>query len=389
MRVRARAVFVFLAACVALSLAWLAPPVSSQQTSARNYWVYVGTYTRNTSEGIYGFRFDASTGELRSLGLMAETPSPSFIAAHPNGHFLYAANEREYNEVMGNRVTTFAIEPGTGRLTQLQRTSSQGDGPAHVLVDPTGRALIVSNYRGGSVAVLPIQTDGTLGNATSVDQHYGRGPHPTRQDSPHAHGSVVSPDNRWVLTADHGIDQVMAYRLDAGRGTLAPANPPSLKVAPGRAPRHVAFHPNGRTAYVVNELIPSLTVLGVSEGVLRELQTVATMPGDYSGQHTGAEVVVNRAGTVVYTSNRGPDTITVFAIDQSSGLATAVQYMPTGGMTPRNIALDPTGQLLFVGNQASNNLVLFRVDEANGHLTPTGQVFDVPEPTAITFVPAP
>jgi 6-phosphogluconolactonase len=389
MRIPAVVVTGLLAACVALSpTAWSAPQPPSTQATAGQYWVYIGTYTRNTSKGVYGFRFDASTGTLRPLGLAAETPSPSFIAAHPNGRFLYAANEREWNEVMGNQVTTFAIDPGTGRLTQLKRTPSAGNGPAHVVVDPTGRALVVSNYRGGNVAVLPVQPDGTLGAATSVDQHYGRGPH-ERQDSPHAHGSAISSDNRWVLTAEHGIDQVMAYRFDAGRGTIAPASPPSLKVAPGRAPRHVAFHPNGRTAYVVNELIPSLTVLGVSDGALRELQTVPTMPGDYAGPHSGAEVVINRAGTVVYTSNRGPDTVTVFAIDQTTGLATAVQHVPTGGMTPRNIALDPTGRFLFAGNQASNNLALFRVDAASGRLMATGQVFDVPEPTAIAFVAAP
>jgi 6-phosphogluconolactonase len=381
--------YALLVVCAALSpAAWSSPQGSSPQAADSQYWVYVGTYTRNTSKGIYAFRFDASAGTLRPVGLVAETPSPAFIAAHPNGRFLYAANEREYNEVMGNQVTTFAIDPATGRLTQLKRTPSSGDGPAHVVMDPTGRSLVVSNYRGGNVAVLPVQPDGTLGAASSVDQHYGRGPH-QRQDSPHAHGSAISSDNNWVLTAEHGIDQVMAYRFDAGRGTIVPADPPSLKVAPGRAPRHVVFHPNGRTAYVVNELIPSLTVLGVSSGALRELQTIPTMPADYSGPHSGAEVVINRAGTFVYTSNRGPDTVTVFAIDAVTGLATAVQHVPTGGMTPRNIALDPTGGFLFAGNQATNNLVLFRVDSTTGRLTPTGQVFDVPEPTAIAFVPAP
>ena len=385
MRIPTFVAAVLLASCVACSS--VAP--SSPPLDEGGYWVYVGTYTRNTSEGVYGFRFNPSTGDLTSLGLMANIPSPSFVAGHPNGRFLYTSNEREYEEVMGNLVSTFSIDPQTGALTLLKRTSSEGNGPAHVVVDPTGQALIVSNYRGGNVAVLPILPDGTLGNATSVDQHYGQGANPTRQDSPHAHGSAISPDNRWVLTAEHGIDQVMAYRFDAGEGTLIPTDPPSLRVAPGRAPRHVVFHPNGRTAYVVNELIPSLTVLEVSsdDGTLRELQTVPTMPDEFSGDNSGAEVVVDSKGTFVYVSNRGPDTVTVFAIDQATGTVSAVQHVPTGGETPRNIALDPTGAFLFAGNQASNNLAVFRVDATTGRLTSTGQVLDVPEPTAIVFVP--
>lgn len=376
---------VLLASCLAFAgVAWPSPP----QTEG-DYWVYVGTYTRNTSKGVYAFRFNASSGDLMPLGLMAEIPSPSFIAAHPNGRFLYTANEREYNEVMGNKVSSFSIDPQTGRLTLLKRTSSQGDGPAHVVVDPTGQALIVGNYRGGNVAVLPIEPDGTLGDATSVDQHHGRGGDPNRQAGPHAHGIAISPDNRYVLVAEHGIDQVMVYRFDAGAGTLAPGNPPSLKVPPARAPRHVAFHPNGRTAYVVNEISGTLTVLAFSgvDGTLRELQTVPTTPEGFSGASNLAEVVVDSKGRFVYVSNRGPNTVGVFAIDQATGRVSAVQNIPTGGKTPRNIALDPTGRFLFAANQASNNLAVFRVDAATGRLTPTGQVLEVPEPTSIVFVP--
>ena len=199
---------------------------SSPPANKGEYFVYVGTDTRsNISKGVYGFRFNTSTGTLTSLGLMAETPSPRFMAAHPNGRFLYTANEREYNdakgnEVMGNKVSTFSIDPQSGRLTLLKRTAAAGDRPAHVVVDPTGKALIVSNYRGGNVAVLPIQTDGTLGDATSVDQHSGHGANTERQEGPHAHGSAISPDNRYALVGEHGIDQVMIYRFDAAKGTL-------------------------------------------------------------------------------------------------------------------------------------------------------------------------
>ena len=364
--------------------AWSQAPPGGQE-----YFVYVGTYTRNTSRGVYGFRFNPSTGTVTSLGLMAEIPSPSFMAASPNGRFLYTANEREYNEVMGNKVSTFSIDAQTGRLTLLKRTPSQGDGPAHVVVDPTGKVVVVANYRGGNVAVLPITNDGTLGDATSVDQHYGRGGDPERQATPHAHGVALSPDNKYALVAEHGIDQVMVYRFDAARGTLAPGTPPSFKTPPSRAPRHVVFHPNGKFAYVINELAGSLTVFAFSgaDGTLRELQTVSTTPVGFSGGNTGAEVVIDKGGRFVYTSNRGPETIGVFAIDSATGTVSLVEHVPTGGKTPRNIALDPTGAFMFAGNQASNTLAVFRVDAKTGRLRSTGQLYDVPGPTSIVFVP--
>jgi 6-phosphogluconolactonase len=239
------------------------------------------------------------------------------------------------------------------------------------------------------VAVLPIQSDGTLGDATSVDQHYGRGGDPERQATPHAHGVALSPDNKFALVAEHGIDQVMVYRFDAARGMLTPSNPPSFKTPPSRAPRHVVFHPNGKFAYVVNELAGSLTAFAFSaaDATLRELQTVSTTPQGFTGGNTGAEVVIDKDGRFVYTSNRGPETIGVFAIDSANGTVSLVEHTPTGGKTPRNIALDPTGSFMFAGNQASNNLAVFRVDAKTGRLTSTGQLYDVPEPTSIVFVP--
>ncbi len=384
---------VLLASCLLFSsVACSSPPRAESE-----YFVYVGTDTRgvNTNRGVHGFHFDASTGTLTSLGLMGETPSPRFITAHPNGRFLYAANEREDNdpmgnEVMGNTVSAFSIDPQSGRLTLLKRTPSAGDGPAHVVVDPTGKALIVSNYRGGNVAVLPIQTDGTLGDATSVDQHYGRGANPERQEGPHAHGSAISPDNRYVLVGEHGIDQVMIYRFDAAKGTLLPATPPSFATPPGYAPRHVAFHPNGEAAYVVNEQSGTLTVFAFSseDGTLRQLQDIRTTPAEFSGDNSLAEVVIDKEGTFVYASNRGHDSVAVFATDSATGTVSLVETVPAGGERPWHIALDPTGSFLFAANRTSNNLVVFRVDATTGRLTATGQVGDVPMPTGIAFVPA-
>lgn len=382
---------VLLASCVLFSsVSWSLPPLGEGES-----FVYVGTDTRsNVSKGVYGFRFNTSTGTLTSLGLMAETPSPRFMAVHPNGRFLYTANEREAsdaagNEVMGNKVSSFSIDPQSGRLTLLKRTPSAGNGPAHVVVDPTGKALIVSNYRGGNVAVLPIQADGTLGDATSVDQHSGHGANPARQEGPHAHGSAISPDNRHVLVGEHGIDQVMIYRFDAAKGTLVAAKPPSFTAPPGHAPRHVVFHPNGKTAYVVNELSSTLTVFAFSsaDATLRQLQDVRTTPAEFSGDNSLAEVLVDKEGKFVYASNRGHDSVAVFAIDPSKDTVSLVEHVPAGGKTPWSIALDPTGSFLFAGNRASSNLAVFRVDSKTGRLTSTGQVLDVPEPTSIVFVP--
>jgi 6-phosphogluconolactonase len=286
-------------------------------------------------------------------------------------------------------VTAFSIDPQSGRLTLLKRTSSGGNGPAHVVVDRSGKALIVSNYRGGSVAVLPIQPDGTLGEPTSIDTHSGHGANAARQEGPHAHGSGISPDNRYVLVGEHGIDQVMIYRFDAAKGTLLPATPPSVATPPGYGPRHVAFHPNGRAAYVVNELSSTLTVFAFSsaDATLRQLQDVRTTPADFSGANTLAEVLVDRAGKVVYVSNRGHDSVAIYAIDPAKNTVSLVEYVPTGGKTPWNITLDPTGSFLFAANRMSSNVAVFRVDATTGRLMSTGRVFDVPEPTCIVFAP--
>ncbi len=355
------------------------------------YLVYVGTYTRKTSKGLYAFRFNTSTGKLTSLGLAAEIPSPSFVAANPNGRFLYASNEREYNEVMGNTVSAFAIDPETGHLTLLKRTSSAGDGPAHILVDPTGKVLVVNNYRGGNVAVLPIEADGTLGEATSVDQHHGAGGDPKRVAGPHPHSGALSPDNRFLLTTDSGLDQVMAYRFDASKGTIAPTSQPFFQEDAASAPWHVTFHPSGKFAYATNETISKLTVFTFSEadGTLQLIQTVPSVPDGVTQKGAGigpAEVRVDKAGKFLYVSNRGHDSIGVFAIDHAKGTLSLVEDVPTGGKIPRSITFDPTGNYLLAGNGASNNLTAFKVDAKTGRLTSTGQVLDVPEPASIVFV---
>jgi 6-phosphogluconolactonase len=360
--------------------------------AGKEYFVYIGTYTRNRGKGIYSFRFQPSTGKLTPVTLAAEASSPSFLAVHPNRKFLYASNEHDGEDQPGknNTVSAYAIDPATGALTFLNKVSSQGEGPAHIVVDKPGKFLLALNYRSGSVALLPIQADGRLGEATAVDQHHGSGPDKQRQAGPHAHGGAFSPDDRFALVAEHGIDEVMIYRLDADKGSLTPNDPPFYKATPGAAPRHLLFHPNGKTLYALNELGSSVTVFnwGAAGGTVGRVQEITTLPAGFTGTNATAQLQVDRAGKFLYVSNRGNDSIAVFAIDSGTGMLTLVEHVSTQGKTPRDFALDPTGAFLFAANQNSDNIVLFRVNAATGRLTPSGQVIEqVPEPACVVFVP--
>jgi len=372
-----------------LSLLLLA---STAFAASPEYFVYIGTYTRTHGKGIYTFRFQPATGRLTPLALAAETSSPSFLAVHPNQRFLYAANEHEGPDQPGknNKVSAYAIDPKSGSLQFLNRVSCQGEGPAHIVIDKSGKFLLVSNYRSGSVTLLPIRADGRLAEATAVDQHHGSGPNKERQAGPHAHGGVFSPDNRFALVAEHGIDEVMIYRFDPLKGSLTLNEPPFLKATPGAAPRHLAFHPNGRILYELNELGSTVTVLiyEAANGTIRRVQEITTIPEGFSATNATAQLQVDRSGKVLYVSNRGHDSIAVFAIDPRKGTLTLVEHVPTQGKTPRDFSLDPTGSFLFAVNQNSDNIVLFRVSPA-GRLTESGQVVEqVPEPACVVFVRA-
>ena len=355
-------------------------------------FVYIGTYTRTHGKGIYMLRFNAATGKLGELSLAAEISSPSFLAVHPNQKFLYAESEHEGEDVAGknNSVSAFAIDPKTGALTFLNKVSSHGEGPAHIAVDKTGKGLLAANYRSGSVALLPILPDGRLGEATGFDQQSGRGPKP-RQDRPRAHGGVFSPDSRFALVAENGIDEIMIYRYDASTGALKPNDPPFFKTPPGYGPRHLAFHPNGRILYSLNEMESIVTVLqyDAARGTVSQIQEAGTLPEGFKGTSAPAQFQIDRAGKFLYASNRGADNIAVLAIDPATGRLTPVEHVPTQGKTPRDFSLDLTGRYLFAANQASDNIAIFRVDPKRGRLTPAGQVVEhVPEPSCVVFVPA-
>jgi 6-phosphogluconolactonase len=351
--------------------------------------VYFGTYTAATSKGIYLSSLDLSTGSLSSPVLAAEIRSPSFLALHPNGQFLYAVNEiSNFQGKPGGAVTAFAIDPENGKLRQLNQASTLADGPCHLVVDPTGRNVVAANYGGGSVVVIAVEADGRLGSHGSSIQHRGSSVNPQRQQGPHAHGIYLDAANRFAFVPDLGLDRVMIYRFDAGAHSLTPIDPPLYAtVKPGAGPRHFAFHPNGRFAYVINELDSTITAFSydAGQGNLTEAQTVPTLPADFKGQSTTAEIAVHPNGKFLYGSNRGHDSIAVFAIDTATGKLTFAQHEPTQGKTPRNFALDPTGAFLLAANQDSDNVVVFRIDAQSGKLSPTGQSIEVGAPVCVTF----
>jgi 6-phosphogluconolactonase len=363
-------------------------PTSAMRASAGDRTMYIGTYTRTSSKGIYAYRFDSSTGKAIPIGLVAETENPSFLAIHPNQRFLYAANEiSKYEGQPAGSVSAFAIDPATHALKPLNRVSSRGSGPCHLAVDKTGKWLFVANYNSGSVAAFPIHEDGSLGEASAFFQHAGSSVNKERQSGPHAHVVALSPDNRFVLVADLGLDRVFTYRIDSAKGGLAPNDPPFVKLAPGSGPRHVAFRPDAKFVYSLNEMLSTVTTFryDASRGSLKELQTLSTLPKGWNGTSTTAEIVVHPNGRFVYTSNRGDDSIAIFRIDPSHGTLTFVDRTPTQGKTPRNFAIDPSGTFLLAANQDSGSVVTFRIDPKIGRLTPTGDVQNVPSPVCILF----
>jgi 6-phosphogluconolactonase len=362
---------------------------ASELASAAGLLVYVGTYTKGESEGIYAFRLDPASGALSPAGLAARSDQPSFLALHPGRRHLYAVNEvEEMNGEKTGSVSAFEIDAATGRLGFLNRQPSGGGAPCHLVVDPTGRFVLVANYAGGSVAVLPIEEGGRLGAPTHVAQHAGSSAHPERQTGPHAHWVGLDPEDRFVLASDLGLDKVMVYRLDRDAGRLAANDPAAADLPPGAGPRHVAFHRTPSVAYVITELRSGVTVFSwdAGRGLLRELQAVPTLPGDFTGENTTAEVAVHPSGRFLYGSNRGHDSLAVFRVDASTGRLAPAGHAPTRGKAPRHFAIDPSGQWLIAANQESDSLTVFRIDQETGGLTPAGQPVAVGTPVCVLFL---
>ena len=377
---------------------FLSPPAAAPKRSQNKpYLVFVGTYTNKTaSKGIYAYRFDPGIGKLSSLGVATESEDPSFLAVHPSGKYLYAVNEIDhFGGQKSAAVSAFSIDPRNGKLTLLNQVATQGAGPCHISLDKSGKYVLVANYDGGSIAVFPIGEDGSLATASAFVQHSGSSVDRERQQGPHAHWIGTSPDNRFALTADLGLDEILLYHFNAAKGALTSNNPPYAKVNPGAGPRHLAFHPNGKFAYVLSEMESSVTAFAykASNGSLSPLQTISTfsiLRKDQSGPKEAAEIAVHPNGKFLYASNRaGIDTISTFSIDPAKGTLKLRDEYPTMGKTPRTFAIDPTGKFLLAANQESNNIVIFRIDSTTGALTPTGEIAEAPAPVCIIFVAEP
>ena len=350
--------------------------------------VYIGTYTRGESEGIYVYNLMPS-GALEFVSVCKGVVDPAFLAIHPQKRHLYSVNESTIpNEKPSGGVSAFSMNPETGELTFLNQQLSHGTSTCHLSVDKTGQYVLVANYGNGSVTVLPILPGGELGEATDTVQHEGSSVDPGRQKGPHAHSIIPDRANRYAFVPDLGLDKIMIYKLDLVQGKLVPNDKPWAKVAAGAGPRHFAFHPSDKYAYVINEIDSTLTAFTYDEarGELTNIQTVPTLPEDFSGVSHCADVHVSPSGRFLYGSNRGHDSIVIYDIHQDTGELTYVAHEPTQGGSPRNFGIDPTGSFLLAANQGGNNVVTFRIDQETGVLTPTGHIAEVPMPVCIKYV---
>ncbi len=361
-------------------------------TPPKEYFVYFGTYTNNAkSKGIYRARLDVASGKLSAAEVAAECVDPAFLSLHPSGKFLYAIDERaDPVKTPGKGVSAYALDAKTGALTLLNQQGVGGPGPCHLSVDATGKCVLVANYGGGSVAALPIGADGRLGAPATVIQHKGSSVNPARQKEPHAHQIEVSPDNRFAFVPDLGMDKLMVYKLDPAKASLVAHEPAFAALPPGSGPRHLAFHPNGKFAYVINELTCTMSVFAYDarRGAFSDVQNISTLPPGETvqrGQST-AEVIAHPSGKFLFGSNRGHNTIVVYAVDAATGKLTLVEHQSTQGKNPRHFAVDPTGAWLLAENQGSDTVVVFKIDSASGKLTPTGQSLEVPVPVSAVFV---
>jgi len=351
--------------------------------------LYVGTYTTSDRrEGVYLVRMNRRSGKLRQVGAVDVGENPSFLSIHPNGRVLYAVNEVEkYNGKASGVVSAFAIARDTGALTRQNEQPSEGAAPCFVSVDRSGRVVLVANYNGGSIALLPIKADGSLAPAASVVHHTGTGPNTERQGAPHAHSIIVDHSNRFVLSADLGADRVFVYRLDLDGKSLRHVEGGDAIMRAGAGPRHLAFHTTLPLVFVTNELDSTVATLrfDAESGKLSPLDARSTLPAGWTGTNYPADIHVAPSGRTLYVSNRGHNSIAVFSVAEKTGAIALEQVVSTGGAWPRNFSLDPPGRWLLVANQKSDSVVVFARDQESGRLTPTRQRIALPSPVCLRF----
>ena len=362
--------------------------------------VYVGTYTeairfgtgeifQGKGEGIHIFRLDRETGALEEIDVARGVKNPSFLCLSSDARFLYSVNELKTDDGRdGGMVSAFSVDPAAGSLKFLNTQPTRGGDPCHVTMDSQGTHVVVANYTGGSIAVYPIESDGRLGAASSFVQHEGSSVNKNRQAGPHAHSGVFDAESRFLHVPDLGQDKVVCYRYDGANGRVSEEAAASLSIDPGAGPRHLVFSPDGRFAYVINELSSTITICRhePSSGAMSSVGSVSTLPPDFDGESSCADIHMHPTGRYLYASNRGHDSIAIFRRDASSGALEMIGHEPTQGLVPRNFVLDREGSLMLVANQSSDNIVPFKIDASTGLLRPTGAITRVGTPVCVTIV---
>ncbi len=350
------------------------------------YLLFVGAYTQG-NEGIAVYRFNAKTGDLQYLLTNENVQNPSYLAIHEDKNLLIAVNEvGEFQGKPSGAVSSFSFDPKSGALELLGQVASGGGAPCYLAMDNKAKFALVANYSGGNVGMLPIGNEGNIEDLADLIQHEGSSIDERRQKGPYAHTIVFDPDERYALAADLGIDQVITYEINREESRLIQVG--IFETAPGAGPRHLAFHPNGKFVYIINELNSTMTSCSYDSetGQLREVMTVSTLPDGFEGTNSCADVHVSPDGRFVYGSNRGHESIAIFKTDASIGNIENVGYQNVKGKTPRNFTIEPTGKFLLVANQNSNNIVVFSIDEETGLLTDTGVEVQTPKPVCLKMV---
>jgi 6-phosphogluconolactonase len=356
--------------------AWAAALLFATAARGADGLIYAGTYASGSSRGIYGYRFDARSARLKPLGLLANLVNPTFLVVHPDNRFLYAVSQEA-----GGSVNAFLISPKSGKLSPVNKAPTKGDAPCHLSLDRSGRWIAAANYGSGSVAVLPLRKDGGVGDPLALVEHHG---------ASKVHCVIFSPDNRFLLAADIGLNRIYVYHFDSATGALTAADTPFMDAPPGAGVRHLAFHPNGRVLYAIHETRPSVTgyFYDAEKGALREIQTIPIVPDSFTGPDAGGEIAVNASGTVVYASNRGHDSMALLAVDPVRFALSTLEITPLTGRTPRHFALDPSGAYMLVGNQDSGSLSVYTVHPHTGQLRPVGRpTLNIDQPACVVFVP--
>ncbi len=355
-------------------------------THAQSYFLFIGTYTTNGSKGIYVYRFDAATGKATPVSFTDSIINPSYLTIAPDGQHVYAVTESAMKDT--GSVSAFAFDKNSGKLAFMNKYSSGGDNPCYVEITKDGKYVTVGNYTGGSLSAYPVNADGSLQKASQHIQHTGTSIDKSRQDHPHVHCTVFTPDGKYLLVPDLGIDKVMMYKFDPSAAQpLQPAAQPFAASSPGHGPRHITFHPNNQFAYLVEEMSGTVITYQYKNGRLDRLQEIAAHPAEYKGPIGSADIHVSPDGNFLYASNRGDENnIAVFAINKKTGRLTTKGYQSTLGKTPRNFVIDPTGNWLLAANQNTGNIVIIKRDKSTGMLTPTGDEIKIPSPVCLKML---